>query len=113
MTGRGIESTPGGRPGRCRWNLPPRLLATGPRALESSGQVILKNWISENLKCSQVSRNSEFQRPSQRRFVTCATVYSVEECAGLTVGYGPETIAVDRCVVHVSPHAIRLMIDAD
>jgi len=60
VAGWGMESTPKGRPG-CRWNLPPRLLATGPRALESSGQVILKTWISENLKCWQVPRIPAFQ----------------------------------------------------
>ena len=61
VAGWGMESTPKGRPG-CRWNLPPRLLATGPRALESSGQVILKTWISENLKCWQVPRSPGSQR---------------------------------------------------
>ena len=62
VAGWGMESTPKGRPG-CRWNLPPRLLATGPRALESSGQVILKTWISENLKCWQVPRSPGPQVP--------------------------------------------------
>ena len=77
VAGWGMESTPKGRPG-CRWNLPPRLLATGPRALESSGQVILKTWISENLKCWQVPRSPGPQvpwSPGSQRFRAIADAF--------------------------------------